>query len=325
MKRWPWRIGVSCAVALFAAILTSPADAQQQPLISVIVKDQSAHFWQIVMAGAKAAGADLGVKIVLSSGTSERDVDGQIKLLRDAVANNAAAIVVAPTQYTALGPAVDEAAKHVPVVVIDSGVASLNMKSTLATDNVAAGRLAADAMADALAKRYQAASGEVAIINFLPGVETLVGRSKGFKDQLFSKYPKMTVIEEQNGDGTDASIKSIVQVILKNRPNLRGIFASNINTAQVVANAIKAANLAENIKVVGFDSSQELIDRLADGTIVGLIVQDPYRMGYEGVKTAFEVTKGRGVLQSVDTGATLITRENMNGETEKRLLSPPTD
>jgi ribose transport system substrate-binding protein len=299
--------------------------ASDEPLVPVIVKDQSAYYWKIVLAGAEAAGRDLGVKVVGQSGSSEQDVASQIKLLDEAVRNKAVAVVIAPTQYKEPGPAVDEAAKHIPVIIIDSGVASLNMKASLATDNVAAGRLAADAMATAFKAEHGEASGEVAIINFLAGSGSLLDRSKGFKDQLFSQYSDMTVIEERNGDGTEKSIEVIVATILNDHPDLRGIFASNIVTASVAARALKSGNLAGKVELVGFDSSQELADFVTDGTIVGLIVQDPYKMGYDGVKTAVDASRGKGVQQFVDTGATLITRDNINGDREKRLLNPPVD
>ena len=305
--------------------VTSPVRAQDGPVVSVIVKEKSSPYWQIVLAGARAAGHDLGINVVEQGGATELDVAGQIKLLEGAVTAGSRAIVIAPTQYSALGPAVDNAAKSVPVVVIDSSVASLNMKSTLATDNVQAGRLAADAMANAIAAKYGAPKGEVAIINYLPGAGSLTERSKGFKDQLFAKYQGLTVIDEVYGDSSVTTSAANIAAILKEHADIRGIFATNLITAEVAAEALAAAGKSDAIKLIGFDSSDKLTSYLADGTLAGLIVQDPFRMGYDGVKTALEASQGRGVLQFVDTGATLITRDNMNGAQEQRLLHPATN
>jgi ribose transport system substrate-binding protein len=308
-----------------AISIATPASSKDKPAISVIVKEKSSYYWRIVLAGARAAGNDLGVEVDELGGATELDVSGQIKLLGDAVAADSVAIVIAPTQFSALGPAVDEAAKRVPVIVIDSSVASLNMKSMLATDNVQAGRLAADAMAKAVAKKYGSPSGELIIVNYLSGAGSITERSKGFKDQLFAKYPGLTVIDEINGDSTVATSVAMIASTLKDHPDVRGVFATNLITAEVAAEAMVAAGKSDFIKLIGFDSSDKLTSYLADGTLAGLIVQDPFRMGYDGVKTALDASQGRGVLQFTDTGATLITKENMNDEQEQRLLHPKTN
>jgi ribose transport system substrate-binding protein len=304
--------------------VAAPVGATGKPVISVIVKEKGSHFWQTVLAGARAAGHDLGIEVVERGAATESDVAGQIKLLEDAAAQSSA-VVLAPTQYTALGPAVDDAAKRVPVVVIDSSVASLNMKSMLATDNVRAGRLAADAMAKAVAAKYGAPSGELIIIDYLSGAGSLIERSKGFKDQLFAKYPCLTVVEEVYSDSTAAASTANMASILKGHANIRGIFATNLNTAEAAAEALAVAGKSDAIKLIGFDSSDKLTSYLADGTLAGLIVQDPFRMGYDGVKTALNAAQGHGVLQFVDTGAVVITKDNMNGTQEQKLLHPVTN
>ncbi|RFB75584.1 substrate-binding domain-containing protein [Methylovirgula sp. 4M-Z18] len=313
------------ALALSAFSIGPAPRAQEAPAIPVIVKAQNFFFWKVVLAGANAASRDLGVKILGEGAESEQDVDGQIKLLNQAVATKPGAIVIAPTQYSALGPAVDNAAKQTAVIVIDSNVASLNMKSFIATDNVHAGALAADALAKAISAKYGSASGEVAIVNYLPGAGSVIERSKGFKDELFRHYPQLTVVDERNGDGSKEHSDADVAAVLKNHPNLRGIFASNQIVAEAAGAAVKAGKLAETIKLVGFDSSPDLTALLADGSISGLVVQDPFQMGYEGVKTAYNAAQGHGVLQYIDTGATVITRDTMNSEREKKLLNPPVE
>ena len=105
-------------------------------------------------------------------------------------------------------------------------------------------------------------------------------------------------------------------------PNLRGVFASNLIMAQGAGQAIAENKVADKIKLVGFDSDDKLIKLLKDGTIVALVVQDPYRMGYDGIKTALAASKGEKVEANVDTGANLITKENMNSPRSQELLNP---
>ena len=105
-------------------------------------------------------------------------------------------------------------------------------------------------------------------------------------------------------------------------PNLHGVFASNLIMAQGAGQAIAENKKADAIKLIGFDSDDKTVKFLADGTIAGLVVQDPFRMGYDGIKTALAASKGEKVEAFVDTGANLITTANMNEPRSKELLSP---
>ena len=95
-------------------------------------------------------------------------------------------------------------------------------------------------------------------------------------------------------------------------PNLRGVFASNLIMAQGAGQAIAENKAGDKIKLVGFDTDDKLVKFLKDGVIAALVVQDPFRMGYDGVKTALAASKGEKVAANVDTGANLITKANMN-------------
>src|SRR6201984_1088311 len=153
------------AVAIAAGVaFGSHAAAQTKPTVPVIVKDMTSPYWQAVLAGARKAGQDLGVNVVELGAQSESDVSGQISILEKAVASNPAAIVIAPAQFAALGKPIDEAAKKVKIIGIDSAADTKAMTSLLATDNVNAGRIAADALAEAITKSYAATEGDVAII-----------------------------------------------------------------------------------------------------------------------------------------------------------------
>ncbi|MFI4996199.1 MAG: substrate-binding domain-containing protein, partial [Hyphomicrobiales bacterium] len=129
------RLLIATAVASFAGF-SAPAMAQSQPVIPIIVKDTTSFFWQIVLAGARKAGQDLNVKVPELGAQSESDITGQISILENAVSQKPAAIVIAPTQFAALGKPIDAAAKQVKVVGIDSAADSKAFTSFLTTDNV---------------------------------------------------------------------------------------------------------------------------------------------------------------------------------------------
>ncbi|WP_406855771.1 MULTISPECIES: ABC transporter substrate-binding protein [unclassified Alsobacter] len=301
--------------------LGQPALAQQ-PTIPIIVKDTTSFYWQIVLAGARKAGVDLGVKVPELGAQSEADINGQIAILENAVSTKPAAIVISPTQRAALGKPIDEAAKSVKIVGIDSAADSKAFTSFLTTDNVQGGRIAADGLAEAITKKYGKAEGDVALITHLPGVGSLDERAKGFKEQLAAKYPGIKLVADKVSDGTANGGLNITTDLLTAFPNLRGIFASNLIQAQGAIQAIAESKAQDKVKLVGFDSDDKLVKALKDGVMAATVVQDPFRMGYDGVKTALAASKGEKVQAFVDTGANLITGENMNGARAQELLNP---
>src|SRR5580704_1465299 len=309
------------AVALAALAAAAPASAAEST-IPIIVKDTTSGFWQIVLAGARKAGKDLGVKVPELGAQSESDITGQISILENAVAEKPAAIVISPTEFKALGKPVDEAAKKVPIVGIDSSADSKAFTSFLTTDNVQGGRIAADGMAEAIAAKYGKAEGEVALITHLPGVGSLEARNKGYKEQLAAKYPGVKLVADKVSDGNATTGLNIMTDLITANPNLRGVFADNLIQCQGASQAIAENKKGDTIKLVCFDADDKLIGYLKDGTIAALLLQDPYRMGYDGVKTALAASKGEKVPANVDTGANLVTKANMDGEKQHALLYP---
>ncbi len=227
-----------------------------------------------------------------------------------------------PTQFAALGKPIDEAAKKAIIIGIDSAADSKAFTSFLTTDNVQGGRIAADGLAAAIAAKYGKAEGDVALITSIAGVGSLDQRAKGFKEQLAAKYPGLKLVADKVADGMATTGLNIMTDLITANPNLRGVFASNLIMAQGAGQAIAENKVADKIKLVGFDSDDKLIKLLTDGSIAALVVQDPYRMGYDGIKTALAASKGEKVEANVDTGANLITKENMNEPRSQELLYP---
>ncbi len=296
--------------------------AAQQPTIPIIVKDTTSFYWQIVLAGARKAGQDLGVKVPELGAQSEADITGQISILENAVSGKPAAIVISPTQFAALGEPITEAAKKVKIIGIDSAADSKSFTSFLTTDNVAGGRAAADALAAAISEKYGKPEGEVALITSLPGVGSLDQRAKGFKEQIAAKYPGIKLVADKVADGQQTTGLNIMTDLITSMPNLRGVFASNLIMAQGAGQAIAENKAQDKIKLIGFDNDEKLVKFLEDGIISALIVQDPYRMGYDGVKTALAASKGEKVAENVDTGVNTITKANMKSQRSQELLNP---
>ena len=300
----------------------APVMAQTKPTVAIILKDTTSPYWQAVLAGARKAGHDLDVNISELGTQSESDANGQIAALEKAVASNPAAIVIAPAQFAALGRPIDEAAKKVKIIGIESAADTRAMTSLLATDNVKAGRIAAEALAAAITKTYGDTEGNIVIITAMPGVASLDQRAKGFKEVLAAKYRALAIVADKVADGQPMTVINVMKDLIANTADLRGVFASDPIMTQAVGQAVAESKSGDKINVVGVGSDEKLVKLLQGDTIAGLVVEDPFRMGYDGVKTALAAAKGEQVAANVDTGATLVTKSNMSSPRSQELLNP---
>jgi ribose transport system substrate-binding protein len=307
---------------LAGAAFWAPAFAQTKPTIPVIVKDTSSPYWQAVLAGARKAGQDLGVNVVGLSAQSESDVNGQIGVLEKAVAAGPAAIVIAPAQFAALGKPIDEAARKTKIIGIGSAADTKAMTSLLATDNVNAGHIAADALAVAITRSYADTEGEVVMITAIPGVPSLDQRAKGFRETVAAKYGALAITADKAADGKPETVLNMMRDLIADSADLRGVFVSDPVMTQVVSQAVVDKKTNDKINVVGFGSDEKLVKFLQDDVIAGLVVEDPFRMGYESVKVALAASKGEQVSANIDTGATLVTKANMSSARSQELLKP---
>jgi ribose transport system substrate-binding protein len=317
MKRFVVAAGIVASLAFGA-----PAMAQTKPTIPVIVKDTTSVYWQTVLAGARKAGQDLGVDVSELGAQSESDVAGQISLLEKAVASNPTAIVIAPAQFAPLGKPIDEAAKKVKIIGIDSAADTRALTSFLATDGLQVGRMAADALANAITRTYADTEGDAAIITASPVAASPDQSVTGFKEQAAKKYRALNVLPEKVADAQAASGLSIMKELTATDMDLRGVFVSNIILAEGASQVVYNKSSGDRINYVVFGSNDKLVKSLQDGTIDALVVQDPFRMGYDGVKTALAASKGDKVPATIDTGANLITKANMSSARSQELLNP---
>jgi ribose transport system substrate-binding protein len=319
---WTVSGGVSRSLTLVGQ---AEAASAAKPIIPIIVKDTTSTYWQIVLAGARKAGQDLGLDVRELGARSESDSAGQISILENVLASKPAAVVIAPAQFASLGKPIDEAAKRVKMIVIGSTADSRALTAFLATDNEQAGRMAADTLADAIKRTYADAEGDVALITSLPGLESLDQRAKGFKQQIAAKYGALAIVAEKVCDGTATTAAKIMTDLIAEYPELRGVFASDLVTAQGAAQVLaesKTNKTGDKINLVGYDSDEKLAKFLQDGTIAGLVVEDPFRIGYEGIKTALAASRGEKVPAKLGIAAGLITKANLNSARSQELLHP---
>ncbi|MCX8065178.1 MAG: ABC transporter substrate-binding protein [Candidatus Hydrogenedentes bacterium] len=285
--------------------------------IAVIPKSFSHQFWLTVKAGADKAGEELGVKIIWQGTAKETEVEQQINIVQDMINRKVKAIVLAASDANALVGIVENAVnKGIPVVTIDSGVNSDKPVSFVATDNILGAKIAADTLAKLIGEE-----GEVGLIPFVAGAATSEMREKGFKEGI-SAYPNIKLVSVLYSDSNVAKAMDVTNDMLTAFPNLKGIFAANESSAVGCAQAIKSKGKAGQVKVVAFDAAEEEIQALKEGVIQALIVQNPFKMGYLGVKTAYDAIKGKPLEKRIDTGVTVVTLENINDPEIQKVLYP---
>ena len=309
----------SLLILLSLLLFQACSKKEESKKLSVLVSPKGLEhsFWLTVKAGADSAGEEFNVDIIWRGPVRETDVPTQISILEDYLNKKVDAIVLAATDAKGIIPYVQKAVDaKIPVITIDSGVESDLPLSFVATDNVAAARRAAQALAELIGDK-----GEVACIPFVPGAATSVMREQGFSDEI-KNHPGIRLVALQYSQSDVATAMAVTEDILTAHHDLAGIFGANEASALGIMQAIKNRGLAGKVKVVGFDASDNEIQALRDGLVQALIVQDPFKMGYLGVKYAVDAVHGKAVPKRVDTGVYVVTNENLDSPEIQKLLHP---
>jgi len=308
-------LSVSAAVMLVAAC-NRPNSGDKKKVIAVIPKGVSNFFWQSVKAGAETAGKETGVEIYWKGPTIESDVSSQINVVEDAITSRVDAIMIAPSHRDSLVAVVERAQREgIPVTIFDSGIGTEQYVSYVATDNVLGGVMAAEALAAKLDGK-----GKVAILGLKAGSVSTDERERGFQDTIKQKFPDIKIVAFQYGEASRTVSIDRATDILTAHPDLNGFFASNEPSTVGASQAIKQKGAHGKIILAGFDSSPNLIEDLQSGVVDSLVIQNPYRMGYDGVKTLVDKLNGKTPERRIDTGVKLVTKENLASPEIQQLL-----
>ena len=285
--------------------------------IAVVPKSVGLFYWGTVHAGAMAAAKKNHVNIIWKGTETETDVTGQENILQDFINRHVDGIAFAASDAHGLvGMANSAKAQGIPVVNIDSGL-SPQTPPLVATDNIAAAGKAADILDQLVG------SGQVALLPFVPSAETSIQREQGFVNGL-KKYPGLQLVAKQYDQSDISKALSETENILTSHPGLKGIFAANEPGVIGAVRALQERGLVGKVKVVGFDNAPDEVSALSAGQVQALIVQNPYQIGYQGVQEVLDLINHKTVPPSVDTGATVVTKANMNQPAIHSILVPPT-
>ena len=306
MKRSKALVCALLAACLCACTAAAPAGARHR--VAIVAKSTRTEFWLSVFAGAEAAATEYNIELSITGPETEEDYETQNRMVADAVADGAEALVFSAIDYENNAAAIDAAAESgVRIVAIDSNVDSGAVQTYIGTDNYAAGQMAAQAALDGVEGQLT-----VGIVNYDVSSANGQERERGAVD-AFEQSGRARVAAVINTLAEAARAQADTAAMLAEHPEINVLLAFNEPTSVGAADAVEGMGLAEEVFLVGFDSNVATIDGLQDGTVDVLIVQNPYAMGYLGVESAYRLLSGQGGSPeaTVDTSTRIVNRDNM--------------
>lgn len=318
--------------------------------ISIIGRNSNDSYWNEVKEGAERAVADINsmlgykgddkVRLNYSGPSESDDVDEQVNILDEELARYPVAVGISVVDATAFEVQFDLAAENdIPIVAFDSGSEYQGVVATCSTNNQEAAKTAASKLASIMDE-----NGEVALI--MPDSQAMntQEREKGFRDEIAASYPNVQIVDVYYMDQLEEKAKAIaeeknaakaegeeeiqaesltqedvIKYILEQHPNLKGICAMNLSATKLVTDVLTEVD-RDDLSVVGFDGGNDQMKLLKEGKVNGLIVQNPYGMGYATVVAAVRDVLGLGNEAVIDSGYTWVTKDNMDKNAIKRML-----
>jgi ribose transport system substrate-binding protein len=296
--------------------------------VAVIPKGTIHEFWRSIEAGARKAEQELNaagtpVQVIWKGPLREDDRDQQIQVVENFTSRRVSGMVLAPLDSQALvTPVETTAGAGIPVVIIDSDLKTDKYASFVATDNFRGGQMAGEDLGKLLGEK-----GNVILLRYAVGSASTEAREAGFLDAI-QKFPGIKVIssDQYAGATRETSYQAAQNLLNRFGREVNGVFTPNESVTVGMAKALRDLGLAGGkVKMIGFDTGAQAVADLRSGDIQGLVVQNPLKMGYEGVITLVKHLKGEAVPKRIDTGVTLVTQANMNLAEVKELLEPPLD
>ncbi len=292
----------------------------------MIPKGTTHEFWKSIHAGTLKAARELSaqgtdIEVIWKGPLREDDREQQIQVVEGFSSQGANGIVLAPLDNRALVRPVEEAKRAgVPTVIIDSALESNEIVSFVATDNRKGGTLAADKMGELLGGK-----GKVLVLRYQEGSASTQDREDGFIEELKKKYPGVELISSDQYAGATRDTAKRASENLLNRfgDEVQGIFTPNESSTAGMLLALQDIGKAGKIAFIGFDTSETFTEAMRNKQLQGFVVQNPFNMGYLGVRTMVEHLQGKPVEKRIDTGVTLVTTDNVNSPEIETLLHPP--
>ena len=319
--------------------------------ISIIGKDDSSSYWTNVKKGVMQAADDLNkelgykgsdkIKVTYNAPAKSEDIYEQVNILDEELSRYPDAVGIASIDSAACSVQFDLAtANGIPVISLDSGNEYKGIQCIVKTDNEDAARTGAYKLANEIGDE-----GQVILVVHDSNSETAKERAKSFEEEIKNNYPSVSIVETIYCDKLDDLKKKIavekdpnmsedlqkaavekmtddevMQYYLKKYPDLKGVFGTNESSTIFALEALQKTELAGKVALVGFDISEEQIAAMKNGEISGLVVQNPFGMGYASVVAAARTILQSGNEAVVDTGYIWVTKDNLEDESIQNML-----
>jgi len=319
--------------------------------ISIIGKDDSSSYWMNVKKGVMQAADDLNkelgykgsdkIKVTYNAPAKSEDIDEQVNILDEELSRYPDAVGIASIDSAACSVQFDLAtANGIPVISLDSGNEYKGIQCIVKTDNEDAARTGAYKLANEIGDE-----GQVILVVHDSNSETAKERAKSFEEEIKNNYPSVSIVETIYCDKLDDLKKKIavekdpnmsedlqkaavekmtddevMQYYLKKYPDLKGVFGTNESSTIFALEALQKTELAGKVALVGFDISEEQTAAMKNGEISGLVVQNPFGMGYASVVAAARTVLQSGNEEVVDTGYIRVTKDNLEDESIQNML-----
>jgi ribose transport system substrate-binding protein len=304
------------------------ASGKKKLTIAVIPKGTTHEFWKSIHAGSNKAASELSaqgneVEVIWKGPLREDDREQQIQVVEGFTAQGVDGIVLAPLDNRALVRPVEDAKRAgVPTVIIDSALESDAIVSFVATDNRKGGLLAADRLGQLLNGK-----GKVIVLRYAEGSASTTDREEGFLGEIKQKFPGIELVstDQYAGATRDTAKRASENLLNRFGDEVQGIFTPNESATAGMLLALQDIGKAGKVIFVGFDASQVFIDAIHANQLHGIVVQNPFNMGYLGVRRIVDHLQGKPVEKRIDTGVTMVTRDNLEAPEIQTLLHPPLD
>lgn len=292
---------------------------KSRPKITVILKttERVVDFWVILEQGILQASEDFDVDVKITGPSKEGNIDEQIEILRRETAEKPDIIVLAAADYHRLVEPVRETQQEgIPVLTVDSFISSDDAATRIGTANYEAGSKLADHLRSVLPE-----GSLIGVLSYVRESSTAIEREKGLRagiDEKFRVLPTLYNHDDMMQGALDA------EILLEEYPDLKAIVALNELTARGLLVALSRTEYDPDLLFLTFDSNMDIIEGLEKGILEATVVQKPYSMGYQAIKTAVEMTEGNTPPKQIDTGSVLVTADNLFEPVIQKLLFPTT-
>lgn len=318
--------GIVRAALLLAILLLTGSCSSSPPnlrasgkprTIDMIVKMNHGDYWNTVKMGAEVAAKEFNVQLTFKAPDNESDIGGQIQLMDQSIQNKADAIILSASDYMKLAQVTDRAAYYkIPVISMDSEVASARVKTFVGTNNYEAGQKAAERMV-----ALTGTNSRIGVMNFVQGSKNGDEREEGFMDYI-ARFPGVQVVAVEYCQSNEQLARELTRKMLNEHPNINGIVALNEVASIGTGEEIQKLGAGGRVKLITFDSPAKVMELLQEGIVQATVIQNPFNNGYLAVQYAVEAMEGLDVPERIDTKSKIIDLDNMLWPDNQKQLFP---